>query len=140
MPMPKAAMHQDDLPVPRQDNVGRPRKPADVQPIPIPQSMDETAYDDLRFSAPLRDGGHHSASRVLVNGIQETVSLQRRRSPTYSLPFRAAASAAGIYDHTVSLLLDVVTDMPNELPKVDHDYPLCVFEVFQRVVSAQCGK
>lgn len=75
MLMPKAASHFDDLLEPRKDEVGLAGKVRNVESIPEPHAMNQTAYDHFRLHAPTFDPAHVLTATIRRNRIHRESSL-----------------------------------------------------------------
>jgi hypothetical protein len=61
MPVPKAPMHQDDLPLPWKDKIGRSWQITPVQTKPVSHAMNHTPHYKLRLRVALSDQRHMPA-------------------------------------------------------------------------------
>jgi hypothetical protein len=58
VPVPEASMHEDDLPVAREDKIGAARQVAPVQPKAISKAVHGAPHSDFRPRIRLPDARH----------------------------------------------------------------------------------
>ena len=90
--MPEAAIHQNDRPVARKDEIRFPRQVLCMQTVAQPKSVQRLADQQLRLCMPVFDCGHIPAAGMCVVNVRHT-------SGGFALPGRVNQSLdMGLHD------------------------------------------
>ncbi len=81
MPVPEAAVYENDLPPGSEYDVRRTWKIANMKPVAVSQLMEKTTHDHLRLSVLLSDSRHAAIDGIRIHSGLETRSFETSSHP-----------------------------------------------------------